>query len=70
MRVKENTNNGVTLMTAIRLPLADDAILRTVCAEHGVTKTELMIAGVRREMNKLLAKKRAAKPAASVEVSL
>ena len=64
----ESTNNGVTVITTVRLPVADDAILRTVCAEHGVTKTELMIAGLRSEMIKLLAKKKAAQPAASVQV--
>lgn len=66
----ESTNNGVTVITTIRLPVADDAILRTICAEHKVTKTELMIAGLRNEMIKLLAKKKAAQPAASMEVSL
>ena len=70
MRAKESTCNGSTVIHSIRLPLADDAILRTVCAEHGVTKSELLLAGVRKEIGKLLAKKRVAKPAGSVEVSL
>lgn len=64
----DSTRNGCSVITTLRLPLADDAILRTVCAEHGVTKTELLIAGLRKEINKILAKKKAAQPAASVGV--
>ena len=64
--MQSTANNGPTVVTTVRLPLADDAMLKAVCAEHGVTKSELLIAGLRKEINKLLAKKKAAQPAASV----
>ena len=62
--MQSTANNGPTVVTTVRLPVADDAILRTICAEHKVTKTELMIAGLRSEIKKRLAMKRAAKVAA------
>lgn len=64
--MQSGANNGQTVITTVRLPLADDAVLKAVCAAHGVTKSQLMIAGLRSEIQKLLAQKKAASLAASI----
>ena len=62
--MSEGANNGYTEITTVRLPLADVARLKEFCAAHGVSKSQLMIAGLRSEIKKRLAMKRAAKVAA------
>ena len=62
--MSEGANNGYTEITTVRLPLADVARLKAVCAAHGVSKSQLMIAGLRSEIKKRLAMKRPAKVAA------
>ena len=58
------TNNGLTEITSVRIPLADAAKLKALCERHGVKKSQLILSGLRQEINRL--NKKAAKTAASV----
>ena len=67
MRPKTQAVTPNTWVTSVRLPLADADQLRAVCAEHNLSHSKILIAGMRSEL-KRLANKKAAQPAASVEV--
>lgn len=58
------TNNGLTEITSVRIPLADVAKLKALCERHGVKKSQLILSGLRQEISRL--NKKAAKTAASV----
>lgn len=47
------TNNGFTVVTSIRIPLADVAKLKAVCAERGIPKAAVLLAGMRAEIERL-----------------
>lgn len=58
----QSKNNGFTEITTVRIPLADVAQLKATCAKHKIAKSQVLIAGMRAELERLQREEQSTQP--------